>query len=503
MAFYLRSKNLDLGKDNDFNIVLNRKDAERLGVREGEIALIGVGEVELYANVLETDTEVAEGEVGLFEEIWKEYNMKNGYSIFVDIPRPSESLDIISKKLLGRDLSEKDLEIIMKDIGEGKLREVEIAFFISTFFNPGFNDNEIYWMTKGMANSGDILSFKGIRENGNIVVDKHSIGGVAGKAITPTLVPILVAGGLIVPNSSSRAITSPAGTSDILEVVMPVTLAKEKVIEVVKQTGGCMFWGGSLDLSPADDVIINVERSLKIQEFQKVLVSIVAKKISMGITHILIDLPYGKGSKVERVDDVNMLEREFKKLFKKFNIECETMRRPIRSLDARSVGPNLEIREALRILERDEKRSREVEKIVIEMATRLFEMTKKVRRGEGKKLAREILDSGKALDKFWEIAFAQGATRKIQASDIRPATLQYDLLSDRDGIVKCINNVELVVVSRALGNPKIKEAGIYVYKTTDEEVKKGDKLLTIYATTESRLESGRGLLDIDKLYTFK
>ena len=184
MAFYLRSKNLDLGKDNDFNIVLNRKDAERLGVREGEIALIGVGEVELYANVLETDTEVAEGEVGLFEEIWKEYNMKNGYSIFVDIPRPSESLDIISKKLLGRDLSEKDLEIIMKDIGEGKLREVEIAFFISTFFNPGFNDNEIYWMTKGMANSGDILSFKGIRENGNIVADKHSIGGVAGKAIT-------------------------------------------------------------------------------------------------------------------------------------------------------------------------------------------------------------------------------------------------------------------------------------------------------------------------------
>ena len=132
-----------------------------------------------------------------------------------------------------------------------------------------------------------------------------------------------------------------------------------------------------------------------------------------------------------------------------------------------------------------------------------FEMTKKVKRGEGKKLAREILDSGEALDKFWEIAFAQGATRKIQSSDIRPATLQYDLLSDRDGIVKSINNVELVVVSRALGNPKIKEAGIYVYKTTDEEVKKGDKLLTIYATTESRLESGKGLLDIDKLYTFK
>lgn len=503
MAFYLRSKNLDLGEDTDLNIVLNRRDAARLGVREGEVALVGIGEVELYVNVMETDTEIAEGEIGLFEEIWKEYKVSDGYSIFIDIPRPSESLDIISKKLLGHDLSEKDLETIMKDIGEGKLREVEIAFFISTFFNPGFNDNEIYWMAKGMANSGEKLSFKGVRENGNIVADKHSIGGVAGKAITPTLVPILVAGGLIVPNTSTRAITSPAGTSDILEVVMPVTLTKEKVMEVVQQTGGCMFWGGSLDLSPADDVIINVERSLKIQEFQKVLVSIVAKKVCLGITHILIDLPYGKGSKVERIDDIDMLEREFKKLFKKFNIHCETMKRPVRSLDARSVGPNLEINEALRILEREEDRCKEVEKIVIEMATRLFESTQIVKRGEGKKLAREILDSGKALDKFWEIAFAQGATRRVKSSDIKPANLQYDLLSDRDGIVKNIDNIELIIVAKALGNPKIKEAGIYIHKTTDEEVKKDEKLLTIYATTESRLESGRGLLDIDKIYTFK
>jgi len=183
MAFYLRSKNLDLGEDNDFNIVLNRKDAERLGVREGEIALVGIGEVELHANVMETDSKVVEGEVGLFEEIWKEYKISSGDSIFVDIPQPSKSLEIISRKLLGHDLKEEDLSTIMQEIGSRKLRETEIAFFVSTFFNPGFNDNEIYWMTKGMAGSGDILSFKGIRGNGDIVADKHSIGGVAGKAI--------------------------------------------------------------------------------------------------------------------------------------------------------------------------------------------------------------------------------------------------------------------------------------------------------------------------------
>ncbi len=503
MSFYLRSKNLDLGEDNDFNIVLNRKDAERLGVREGEIAVIGLGEIELHADVMETDSKVAEGEIGLFEEIWKHYNIDNGYSVFVDIPQPSKSLEAISKKLLGHDLTEKDLEQIMADIGSRKLRETEIAFFISTFFNPGFNDNEIYWMTKGMAESGDILSFKGIRGNGELVADKHSIGGVAGKAITPTLVPILVAGGLIVPNTSTRAITSPAGTSDILEVVMPVALSKEKVMDVVKQTGGCMFWGGSLELSPADDVIINVERSLRIQEFQKVLVSIVAKKISMGVTNILIDLPYGKGSKVEKADDVAMLDREFKKLFKKFNIECETIKRVIKGPDGRSVGPNLEIKEALKILERHEGKCEELEDVIIEMATRLFESTKVVPRGEGKKFAREILDSGKALDKFWEIAFAQGAVKKLNSEDIKHANLEYDLLSDRDGVINTINNIQLVTIARGLGNPNIKEAGLYIHKMPGESVKKGDKLITIYATTEGRLENGKGLMNIEKIYTFK
>ncbi|MHC1716991.1 MAG: thymidine phosphorylase [Candidatus Dojkabacteria bacterium] len=502
MSFYLRSKNVDLGEDNDFNIILNRKDAERLGVREGEVAYVGFGEIELYADVMETDSKVAEGEVGLFEEIWKQYDIEDGSSVFVDIPDPSKSLDAISKKLLGKSLTEEELSMIMDDIGSRKLRETEIAFFISTFFNPGFNDEEIYWMTKGMAESGDILSFKGIRGNGELVADKHSIGGVAGKAITPTLVPILVCGGLIVPNTSTRAITSPAGTSDILEVVMPVALSKEKVLDVVKQTGGCMFWGGSLQLSPADDVIINVERSLRIQEFQKVLVSIVAKKVSMGVSHILIDLPYGKGSKIERPDDVVMLDREFKKLFKKFGIKCETIKRNINKPDGRSVGPNMEIREVLKILERKEDRCEELEEVVITMASRLFEMTEVCSKGVGKKFAREILESGKALEKFWEIAFAQGAVRKLESTDIKSASLEKDLLSDRAGEVQMINNIQLVSIARALGNPKIKEAGIYINKMPGDKVKKGEKLLTIYATTESRLLKGTGFLDIDKIFKF-
>ena len=503
MSFYLKSKNLDLGEESDFNVVLNKKDCDRLGVREGELIMLGIGEVELYADIVETESEVNEGEIGMFEEIWKGYQVKPGDSIFVDIPERGESLEAISRKLRGETLTEKDLDLIMKDIGSRKLKETEIAFFVSTFFNPGFNDDEILWMTEGMAGSGDILSFKDVHDNGDLVVDKHSIGGVAGKGITPTLVPILVAGGLVCPNTSTRAITSPAGTSDILEVVMPVSLTKEQVIEVVKKTGGSLFWGGSLGLSPADDVIINVERSLRIQEFQKVLVSIVAKKISMGLTYVLIDLPYGKGTKIEDPDDMQMLDREFKKLFKKVGIECETITRNIKGPDGRSVGPNLEIAEALKILEQKEDRGKELEKVVLEMASMIFEGTGKVEKGKGKTFAQDILVSGQALDKFWEIAFAQGATKKMKSEEIRRGRFAYDLIAKESGVVKSINNRELVNIARAVGNPKIKDAGIYVHKMPKDKVKKGDVLLTVYASTENRLENGKVAIHLNRLYTMK
>lgn len=500
MSLYLRSKNLDLGEDNQFNIVLHRKDAEKLGVKEGELLFVGIGEIELYAQIIETSDKVERGEIGLFEEIWKTYLVSAESSIFVDIPERCKSLEAISKKLLGHDLSKDELELIMQDIASRRLRETEIAFFISTFFNPGFNEDEIYWMTQGMAKSGDTLSFKKFKGKGSVVADKHSIGGVAGKGITPVLVPILICGGLIVPNTSSRAITAPSGTSDILEVVMPVSLTEEEIMEVVKKTGGCLFWGGSLSISPADDVIINVERSLRIQEYQKVLVSIVAKKVALGIENILIDLPYGKGSKVERTEDVFELAKEFKKLFKKFGIECETTTRKMHGPDGRGIGPNLEIKEALRILERDSNASLEMERAVIDMAGILFEATGVSKEGEGKMLAQQILDSKKAYEKFWEIGFAQGAKKITKSSDIKMGNLTHEVLSEKSGTVKLISSVEIVNVARSLGCPRIKEAGMYMNKMPGEVVTKGDVLFTMYATADDRLENGKKAVNLEKMY---
>ena len=500
MGLYLKSKKLDLEGGKDLYIVLNKDDAEKLGLHDGDMAFLGYRDTEMYVKVILTDTKVKEGEIGLYEELVDERFAPVNRRVFLDIPKPTKSLDAIRKKMEGEKLTEEDLKSIMEDIGSRKLRETEVAFFVSTFFNPGFNKDEIYWMTKAMASSGRMLSFKNIRNNGDVVVDKHSIGGTAGKGVTPILVSILAASDLVCPNTSTRAITSPAGTSDILEVVMPVAIQEKQLYEVVKKTGACLIWGGSLYLAPADDEIINVERSLRIQEFQKVLVSIVAKKLAMGVTYVLIDLPYGKNTKLDRPDDLEFLEREFKRLFAEVGINCSTIRRQIKGPEGNGVGPALEIREALRILEQSDSRSLSLENTVLDMATILLEESGKAKEGEGRQLAEEVLQSKKALDKFWEIAKAQGQKKILSSDEIEIGKFTYEIKSHKNGKIEDINTRGIVDIARALGTPKIKKAGLYLNKNVGDTVKKNEIIATMYSETEARLENGKEIFKVEEVW---
>ncbi len=502
MALYLKTKKVDIGSGDEINILLNEADSEKIGIHEGDIVAFRWKDTEIYVEANETRTEVAPGEVGLFEELWSEYKISDGEHVTVDLVQRPESMEFIKKKILGHKLTEEELMMIMKEVGQRKLTEVDVAFLMSTFFNPGFDEEETLWMTKGMANSGSVLSFKDAKGNGSIVVDKHSIGGVAGKAVTPIVVPLLASCGLVIPNTSTRAITTPAGTSDILETVMPVHLNSDQIMDTVKKTGACMVWGGALDLAPADDVIIHAERGLHLESFQKVLVSIVAKKIAMGITHIVIDIPMGKGTKVQNVEDAQLLKDQFINLFKKVGIICEVYLRTAKGPDGNGIGPNMEMRETLKILERKEDRAKHLESIAIDMAAIVLEMSGKAGEGEGKTLALNQLDSGAVLEKFWEIATTQGAMKKYKSEEITIAPLKFDVMATRDGTIDTINNREIVKIARAIGNPGIKQAGLYMHKMQGENIKSGDLLFTIYATSAERLEQAKKVIDLDAMYSY-
>src|SRR5581483_3912598 len=182
-------------------------------------------------------------------------------------------------------------------------------------YSEGFSDEELYFLTQAMVETGEKLTFKGI------VADKHSIGGVPGTRTTLIVVPIIASAGFIIPKTSSRAITTPDGTADDMEVLAPVSFSTNKIYEIVKNTNGCIVWGGSVNIAPADDQLIQVEKPLEFESFDKIVVSIMSKKIAFGSNHIVFDIPYGKSVKVHKREDAQTIADKFKFLASKFNVK--------------------------------------------------------------------------------------------------------------------------------------------------------------------------------------
>ena len=212
------------------------------------------------------------------------------------------ALQAIRKKLVGKKLSYHEIFAIMDAISHEKLSPILTTYFAASGYSKGFSNEEIYYLTKAMMETGERLQFKGI------VADKHSIGGVPGTRTTLLVIPIVAAAGFLIPKSSSRAITTPGGTGDDMEVLAPVTFSKKEIYRIVREVNACIVWGGSVDIAPADDILIKVEEPLMFESFDKILVSIMAKKIAFGSNHIVIDLPYGAHVKVHNREDGEVLK---------------------------------------------------------------------------------------------------------------------------------------------------------------------------------------------------
>lgn len=406
----------------------------------------------------------------------------------------------IRDKLIGRKLQYKEIYAIMDQISQKKLGDVLTTYFAASGISKGFSDEEIYYLTKAMVETGDKLEFPGI------VADKHSIGGVPGTRTTMIVVPIVAAAGFKIPKSSSRAITTPGGTADDFEVLAPVDLSKEKIYDVVKKTNGCIVWGGSFNIAPADDIIIKVEEALLFESYDKILISIMAKKIAFGSTHVVIDLPYGKTVKVHNLADAKMLKKKFEILANKFDIKIEVLVHKTDEPAGRGLGPVLETRESLKVLEQTEDRALDLEARSINLAGTLLELCladstktlrEKVRREHKNAFnwALDILKSGQALSKFKEIIDAQGGDPKVTSSDLKPGKHKYEYLATKSGEVKEFDVKSLSKITRVLGAPDMKAAGIYLNKKLGEKVEKGETICTFYSNSVYNLKEGKDSIE--------
>lgn len=463
--------------------MLHKNTADKIGIHPKDRISIKTfsknpKEISAVVNVVKNHV-VKENELAVSSEIKKILSLKKRSSVDVNFAGNPESLNYIKKKLDGHELSKKEISYIIRDIVNNSLSEAEIAMFISAMYEKGTTFKETLFLTEAISESGKKLSLKN-----KMVADKHSIGGIAGNRTTPIVVAICAAGGLTMPKTSSRAITSAAGTADTIETIAEVEFPMSKVKKIISKTNACMVWGGSLGMVPADSKIIKIEKALSIDPKAQLLASIMSKKLAVGSKYILIDIPYGKFAKVTKQKAEN-LKNDFERLGKHFNLKLKVILTPGKEPIGNGVGPVLEIIDVIKVLDPRKKGPKDLEEKSIFLSGKLFELTGKVKKNSGEKLAREILYSGKAFEKFKEIINAQNGAKDLEK--IKPGKYKKNIVSKHTGKIKEINNKKINSLARVAGCPIDKQSGLYLHKHVGEKVKQREKLITIYAISRARL----------------
>jgi AMP phosphorylase len=460
--------------------ILNKKSATEMGLRTSDrisLETFSKPPKQISTIINLVDKIVSKDEVGISEEVKKRLNIKEGEKVEIAFFPPSKSLIFIKKKLNGKVLSRYEINEIIKDIANNSMSEPEIALFVSAMYERGMNMKEIIYLIEAIMKTGEILKLKG-----KYVVDKHSIGGIPGNRTTPIVVPICASAGLIFPKTSSRAITSAAGTADVIETIANVEFSMAELKKIIKKTGACMVWGGSLKIVPADNKIIKVEKILNIDPESQLIASIMSKKLAINSKYILIDIPYGKTAKLSK-KRAEIIKKKFEYLGKYFhkNLKCILTdgSQPI----GNGIGPSLELIDIIKVLDPAQQGPKDLEEKALYQAGILLEMTGKAKKGEGINKAREILNSGKAYEKFKEIIKAQ----KGNIKRIKLGNFTENIHSKKTGTVKEINNKLISAIARMAGCPVDKFAGVYLKKHIGEKVKKGEKVLLIYCESKHRL----------------
>jgi len=394
------------------------------------------------------------------------------------------AIKAIQKKLLGKKLSYREVYAIMDEIAHQRLSDILTTYFVASSFKEGYSPQELYYFTRAMVETGNRLNFKGI------VADKHSAGGVAGTRTTMIIVPIIAAAGFLIPKISSRAITSPAGTADVMETIAEVDFSSKELEKIVSKVGGCIAWNGKLGLAPADDIIIRVEEPLSFESFDKIIISVMAKKVASGTTHLVLDIPIGKTLKIHHFADGEKIANKFKELAKRFKMKVSIDINETLEPAGRGIGPILEARDVLYVLEQKKDRPLRLEAKALRLAGKLLDLCfqeKKIKKN-GEDSAYELLVNGQALKKFREIVKAQQGDKDIASDSLKLASFKKEIKSPISGKIKDINNFNLNTTAKLLGAPTDKPAGLYLLKKLDHSVEKGEPLFYIYSSDRYRLK---------------
>ena len=420
---------------------------------------------------------VSPDEIGLSTVAAHDLGLPAGAQVRATIAPAPRSVDLVRAKLQGQRLDRPAFDAILADVVQHRYSKVELSMFVLACALRTLDLGELVDYTSALIAAGTQLQF-----DPGPVADKHCIGGIPGNRTTLIVVPILAALGVCIPKTSSRAITSPAGTADTMGVLAEVALSPVHLQRVVQDTRACIAWGGALDLAPADDILITVERPMEIDTEAQMVASILAKKKTVGATHVLIDIPVGHTAKVRSFEAAERLAALFRAVAEQIELRLEVVLTEARGPIGWGIGPRLEALDALAVLRRSPDAPLDLREKSLYLGARLLEMTGTVPSPGGYRAAQQALDSGAAERALHQIITAQGA-RELPAE----ASYRAIVAAPADGRIREIDCWEIARVAKRAGAPANAAAGVRLLRTVGQVVTRGEPLFEIHAQSEAQL----------------
>lgn len=416
-------------------------------------------------------------QAGLSDAAWRALGAPEGAMIEVRHPPVLESLRHIRGKVYGVPLDYDQLLGIMRDVVANRLSDLHIASFITACGGDRMSAAETIALTRAMIDVGQRLTWPS-----GPVVDKHCVGGLPGNRTTPIVVAIATACGALMPKTSSRAITSPAGTADTMETLAPVALDLPAMRRVVEQEGGCVVWGGAVQLSPADDMLIRVGRPLELDGTAQLVASVLSKKASAGSQRVLIDIPMGPTAKLRSAAAADALTSALLEVGSAIGLQLRVVRTDGSQPVGRGIGPALEAWDVLAVLQGSAEAPADLRERALLLAGHVLELADRAAPGQGHAIAREALDSGRAFAKFQAICRAQGGLREPPRAAYTRACV-----SETGGVVSGMDNRRIALAAKLAGAPAAPAAGVRMDVRLGDRVERGQPVFHLHAQTQGEL----------------
>ena len=408
---------------------------------------------------------------------------------------------INKKKMDNLSLTKEEINYFVKNLyGENKTPDYLISSWLTAAYINNLDYDETLFLTQACINSGITLDFS---DQKKLVIDKHSTGGVGDK-LTLIFSPIIAALGFLVAKLSGRGLGFTGGTIDKLESIgVNTELTFEQMNDMLKKHG--MFVAGaSHDIAPADKILYSIrDVTQTIKNYGLIAASVLSKKFSLLNTHVYLDVKYGSGSFCQTPKEIEQLVKYLKtvskKMGRKLTIIVSSMEQPL----GYAIGNAIEVKEAIEFLD-NRKEIPDLKELVYEsVSTVLIENKTCKTEIEAHKIIDEIINSKKALNKFYEWIEAQGGDLiSVKNNNFFRPKYCLEIKSSKVGYLEYKSVDHIGMISNQLGSGrKLRtdkvdfHAGILLNKKNGDRVKVNELIATLYSSKPINKKLAKDFID--------